>query len=186
MKYPVASCSLWCLRPSFGGRRGFPTLLMRKTAGQRGDVLWSENLLKESCEPRVHAGFLTLMPLNLRSVSDGGAGTAAARAGQGPLLPKHQWWVMPCWAFQGSGLWTLCREPRRSGNGSARTHGPPTPGMASGKLELVLWKRPLGCETLEKENPPTRGKGGCKDGCGRGASGRGHCFSPGESGLIKV
>ena len=71
---------------------------MRKIAGQHGDVLWSENLLKESCEPGVHPGLLTLMPLNLRSVSDGGARTAAAWAGQGLLL-----WLMLHWAFQGSG-----------------------------------------------------------------------------------
>ena len=126
---------------------------MRKTEGHRGDVLWSENLLKKSCELGVYAGLLTLMPLNLRSVSDGGARTAAARVGQGPLLPKHQWWLMLHWAFQGSGC--ICaRSPDGVGTGlpGHMAHQPQGQCLrpASGNQELVLWKRPLGCGDLGK------------------------------------
>lgn len=155
-KDPVASCSLRCLRPSFGGRRGFPTLPMRKTAGQRGGMLGSENLLKECCEPGVHAGLLTPMPLNLRSVSDGGARTAAARAGQGPLLRRHQWWVMLCWAFQGSGR-VCAGSPDGVGTGlpGHTAHQPQGQRLrpASGNQELALWKRPLGCGDLGRGEP---------------------------------
>lgn len=54
------------------GRRGFPTLLMRKLQVSVVMCCGQESPQKSPFEPGVHAGFLTPMPLNLASVSGGG------------------------------------------------------------------------------------------------------------------
>ena len=94
------------------------------------------------------------------------------------------------------GLWMrLCREPRWSGNGSAGTHGPPTPGTApeagqweagAGALEEAPGvRRPWKRRTRRLEARAVAKMAVVRAGS-RAASGRGRSFSSGESSLIKV